>query len=142
MGYEIHGGPQHATLYCNTANTEFGPRFESLSEAEAFVEWLGCNPRRVGDVLDAMLTAFREQPGCYSPFNVDAVYAAMVETAKLPEVDREGAGNWREELICDDCHRRIVHRFKTDDGTCGHEDCAQCADTREQLAESEDEEES
>ena len=77
MGYEIHGGPRHARFYCNTADVKFGSRFKSLDEAEAFLKWLGCDPRNVGGVLDQQLVIFRANPDAVSPFNVDAVYAAM-----------------------------------------------------------------
>lgn len=50
MGCRILYDPKvGAALYCSTTDWAFGPLFESVEQAEAFLEWVPSDPRRYPD---------------------------------------------------------------------------------------------
>lgn len=52
MGVRIMTGANEsdgAVLYCSTSMWAFGPIFEDAESAQAFLEWLGTDPRLLTD---------------------------------------------------------------------------------------------
>lgn len=50
-----------AALYCNTSGFCFGPVFRDSDEAEAFLQWLPCDPREAAADLAEHVADFRYQ---------------------------------------------------------------------------------
>lgn len=49
MGVRILETENNAVLYCSTSMWAFGPLFEDADEAQAFLDWLGADPRLLAD---------------------------------------------------------------------------------------------
>lgn len=97
----LEGKEGKAAFYCSTTDWAFGPLFDSVEEAEAFLQWLPVDPRKLKDSeLEAKHADFRRQYVCGE---CDAVADADNDVIGGPRTDGE-------RFICNDCAKEAVRK--------------------------------
>lgn len=105
-------GHTHGVLLCTTTDRVFGPLFPSLAAADAFLDWLGCDPRKATD-LDAMAARF------LSPAKCEWEACANDGTAAMYRLFAGGDLNHPSVIaICPRCAAAIKSRL---DGAIAHD---------------------